>query len=111
MASKAVLLSTVLLLSACAGNPIAEKIAIQASSDNAAATSLANEIGDQAGAACYPALAPLLKSPPVGPIHAMEIYRGLQMAALGPCAPISAQALLQLLMQLVGLAKAATGIP
>ena len=101
----------IVALAGCAGNPLAEKIAVQASSDNAAAASLANEIGDQAGAACYPALAPLLRSPPVGPIHAMEIYRGLQMATFGPCAPISAQALWQLFMQLAGLAKAAAGIP
>ena len=97
-------------LAGCAGNPLAEKIAVRAEDDAAAATARAAAIGDQAAMQCYPAFAPLLP-PAAGPLDEFERFRGAQMAALGPCAPISAQALLQLLMQLGGLAKAAAGIP
>ena len=83
---------------------------MRAENDAAAATARAVKIGDQAAMQCYPALAPLLP-PAAGPLDEFERFRGAQIAALGPCAPISAQALLQLLMQLAGLAKAAAGIP
>jgi hypothetical protein len=71
--------------------------------DASAAATIAANVGDTAGAACFKALEPVVGTAPAGLLGKFEVARAGQIAVEdGPCAPLAAGLFLHLLNKVPG---------
>jgi hypothetical protein len=71
--------------------------------DSAAAAAIAANSGDTAGAACFNALEPIVRTAPAGLLSKFEVVRASQIVVEdGPCAPLAAGLFLHLLNKVPG---------